>query len=165
MNKTISVILATVLVIPANAIAQSSMVSGTIINTGDGDTLRANINGQPTTVRLTCVDAPEKKQSFGRQASERLKALLPKGQTVSVRPVNKDRYGRTVGEVYVNGQSINLQLVREGYAVVYREYINNCKATKSEYLQAEQQAKSQKLGLWAQSTVCLPKDYRRHKCS
>lgn len=42
-----------------------------------------------------------------------------------IRPVDTDRY-RRVADVYVAGQSINLQLVQEGMAVVYTEYLDGC---------------------------------------
>ncbi len=88
------------------------------------------------------MDAPERSQKpWGTQAATRLKQLLPKGQIVSLREVDRDRYGRTVAELYVGNQSINLQMVQEGMAVVYSQYLNGCAATKNQYLQAERSAK------------------------
>lgn len=149
------------------AIAHSTMatamnIKGTIVNTGDGDTLRANINGKTTTIRLGCIDAPEKKQRYGATASARLASLLPRGTAIEVRVMETDRYGRTVGEVYQGGQSVNLQLVQEGSAVAYREYLAKC--DKPAFLKAEASAKSARLGVWGQSPICLPKDFRKKKC-
>ncbi|WP_208766816.1 thermonuclease family protein [Nostoc flagelliforme] len=55
--------------------------------------------------------------------------------------MERDRYGRLVGELFLGNQSVNLQMVREGQAVVYTQYLGNCAVTKDEYLKAEAQAK------------------------
>lgn len=71
-----------------------------------------------------------------------------------------DRYGRTVAEVYRNGQSVNLQMVQEGRAVVYRQYLDGCAATRDRYLQVEQQARQRQLAFWSQSNPVMPWDWR-----
>ncbi len=98
-------------------------------------------------------------------AAARLKQLLRKGQVVRVREIDRDRYGRTVAELYVGNQSINLQMVQEGMAVVYPQYLNGCAATKDQYLQAERSAKQQGLGVWNPSNplTVMPWEYRRSK--
>ncbi len=98
---------------------------------------------------------------MGQQSTSRLKQLLPLGTLVQVRTITRDRYGRTVAESYVGKQSINLQMVKEGQAVVYRQYLQGCAATKDQYLQAEAQAKKQRLGFWNQQSRVMPWDYRR----
>ncbi len=138
-----------------------SALAATVVSVGDGDTMRLSDQGQTKTVRLACVDSPERSQNpWGTMATARLKQLLPKGQLVTLREINRDRYGRTVAEVFVNGQSINLQMVAEGQAAVYRQYIKNCDA--SQFYQAEQQAKQQGLGSWnpANPLTVMPWDYR-----
>lgn len=134
--------------------------SATVISTGDGDTLRINQQGQAVTVRLACVDSAESDQPSGKAAADRLRQLLPAGQVVEIRPVDTDRYGRTVAEVYVAGQSINLQLVQEGMAVVYTEYLDGCPDSREQLLSAEQAARSARLGFWAQENPVMPWDWR-----
>ncbi len=87
--------------------------------------------------------------------------MLPAGKAVQVREITRDRYGRTVAELYVGKQSINLQMVKEGQAVVYRQYLKGCAATKDQYLQAEAQARQKRLGFWNQKLPIMPWDYRR----
>lgn len=135
--------------------------SATVISTGDGDTLRLQMNGVDTTIRLACIDAPESGQSFGSEASSRLAQLLPTGAVVTVRAVETDRYGRTVAEVYRDGQSIGLQLVEEGYAVVYDTYLDSCSETRNEYLQAEASAEAAAIYFWSQSNPIMPWDFRQ----
>lgn len=148
------------LLAPLSAIAQTT--PATVVSIGDGDTLRVRQSGQVTTIRLSCVDAPERAQSpWGQQSTSRLKQLLPPGTPVQVREITRDRYGRSVAELYVGKQSINLQMVKDGQAVVYRQYLSGCAATKDQYLQAEAQAKKQRLGFWNQQSPVMPWDYRR----
>jgi len=128
---------------------------------GDGDTLRVNQGGETLTVRLACTDAPETAQvPWGKLSAAKLKGLLPVGQVVTLRVVDRDRYGRTVAEVLNDGSSVNLQMVQAGHAVVYRQYLDGCSATKEQYLQAEAEAKAQRLGYWNQSNPVISWDFR-----
>ncbi|MGB3493877.1 MAG: thermonuclease family protein [Elainellaceae cyanobacterium] len=138
--------------------------SATIIGTGDGDTLRVQSGGETVTVRLACIDAPETaQQPYGRQSAEHLAVFLPSGTDVTLRVVDTDRYGRTVAEVYKANESINLQMVEDGQAVVYTYYLDGCSATKDEYLEAEANARQQQIAFWSQSDPVLPWDFRRGK--
>ncbi|NEQ48196.1 MAG: thermonuclease family protein [Leptolyngbya sp. SIOISBB] len=135
--------------------------TATVISTGDGDTLRLQLKGSATTIRLACIDAPESNQAVGSDASARLAQLLPEGSPVTVREVDTDRYGRTVAEVYKAGQSVGLQLVTEGYAVVYDRYLHGCTETRDDYLQAEARAMAAQLNFWSQDNPVMPWDCRQ----
>jgi micrococcal nuclease len=135
-----------------------------VVSVGDGDTLTVQDNrGGRTTVRLACVDAPEMAQKpYGEMAAKRLRQLTPIGSLVDLRVVDRDRYGRTVAEVNHGGSNVNLQMVKEGQAVVYQQYLGNCQASlQKQLVQAEQTAKQQKLGFWQQANPVLPEVYRR----
>lgn len=140
---------------------QSSLVS--VVRIKDGDGLVVNKNGKEIEVRLACIDAPELRQAWGQESTEKLKQLLPPGQKVELRETGKDRYNRTVAELFLNGQSVNLRMVQGGDAVVYPEYLTNCESTKNLYLQAEGYAKIQKLGFWSQESPVMPWDFRLYK--
>jgi micrococcal nuclease len=145
---------------PSNS--QQNVSSAQVVSVGDGDTLRAKMQGQTVTIRLGCVDAPEMAQSpFGVQARNRLQQILPAGQTVQVRSIDRDRYGRTVAELFLGGRSVNLQMVTQGQAAVYTQYLSGCAATQNQYLQAENQAKQKRLGFWSQSNPVMPWDFRQ----
>lgn len=134
----------------------------TVMSVGDGDTIRVKQNNQTITVRLGCIDAPELAQKpWGERSKYRLGQFLPAGQSVRLRKINTDRYGRTVAEVFKDDRSINLQMVREGYAVVYQQYLGGCAATRNQYLQAEAGAKQNQLAFWNQPNPVMPWDFRR----
>ena len=106
-----------------------------VVSIGDGDTLTVQQSNRKVTVRLSCVDAPERAQTpWGAESTAKLKGLLPIGQQVRIREVEKDKYGRTVGEVFVGNRSINLTLVQTGVAVVYRQYLKGCVGNENQYL-------------------------------
>lgn len=146
----------------ATVIAQASPFqrSAQVVSVGDGDTLQVQSNGDRLTVRLACIDAPETSQPGGAQAADRLRQLLPRGAAIALRVVDTDRYGRTVAEVYQNGRSINLQLVSEGQAVVYRQYLAGCTSTQADFLSAENTARTQRLAFWSQSQPIMPWEWR-----
>jgi micrococcal nuclease len=165
MNKAAIITAFLVLFSGFPSLAQTSLPSMTVVSVGDGDTLRVrNQQGQPVTIRLGCIDAPELKQNpWGQQSRTRLGQLLPVGQSVQVRSIERDKYKRLVAEVFINNRSVNLTMVQEGQAVVYRQYLKGCDSTKEQFLQAEADAKQQKLGFWNQSQPTMPWDFRRGK--
>lgn len=154
----------TLLLTSTPVVATAQTLTGRVVSVGDGDTLRVAAGGKNVTVRLACVDSPENSQiPFGKAATDRLRQLLPPGQQVTLRVADTDRYGRSVTKVYKGDLSINLTLVQEGQAVVYREYLNACPELRERLLNAEASAKSRKLGFWSQPNPVLPADFRRGK--
>ena len=67
----------------------------------DGDTLVCNRQK----VRLNNVYAAEMNEAGGAVAKRRLQSLVRSGE-VRLKPLGKDRYGRLLAEVYVNGRRI-----------------------------------------------------------
>lgn len=132
----------------------------------DGDTITAipSDSNEPIKVRLACIDAPELGQSSGSNALSQLNTLVRPGNRLTYTKKTNDRYGRTVTELFLNSKSINLSMVQSGQAAVYRKYMTLCKSTKQMYYTAEEQAQQQNLGMWADSNICLPWDFRSKKC-
>jgi micrococcal nuclease len=93
----------------------------------DGDTVIVDLGGRDERVRLIGIDTPETVdprkpvQCFGKEASNRTKALLPKGTEVRLeRDVEaRDRFGRLLAYVFRAGDGtfVNLALAEEGYAL------------------------------------------------
>jgi len=93
-----------------------------VVGISDGDTLTVLRDRSPIKIRLHGIDAPETGQDFGNRAKQGASALAF-GKTVTVRPRDTDRYGRTVAEVILpDGRSLNRELVREGLALWHRRY-------------------------------------------
>jgi len=148
--------------IPAQ-VAQAQLINAQIISVGDGDTITISSNGQNIVVRLACIDAPELSQPGGKESAQRLSALLPRGTAIKIIPVDRDQYGRTVGVVFAS-KNINLQLLQEGQAWVYEQYIRNCRTSAPQLRQAQSAAKANRAGLWSQANPCPPWDYRKKQC-
>ena len=96
-------------------------------------------------IRLHGIDAPETGQDFGSRAKQSASALAF-GKDVTVRPVDTDRFGRTVAEVILpDGKSLNRELVGQGAAWWYRKYAPG----DAEIERAEASARQAKAGLWS----------------
>ena len=131
--------------------------SGQVVGVVDGDTIDVLHNGKAERVRLYGIDCPEKKQPYGKRAKWFASDLAFR-KTVTVLVKDRDRYGRTIGEVILpNGKSLNRELVRAGYAWWYRNY-----APKDIELMILQDAsRSSKMGLWADAEPMAPWMARR----
>jgi len=77
----------------------------------DGDTFAYGADR----IRLRAIDTPEKDQSGGFEATQRLDSLLHEGTVTMVTDV-LDLYGRTLADVYVDGRNVAEVLKTEGYA-------------------------------------------------
>lgn len=134
-----------------------------ILSVGDGDTVAVRDNGKRVKVRLACIDAPETSQRpYGMASRTKLLSLLPVGAQVSLRTKAIDRYGRTVAELFRNGQNINQRMVREGQAFVYWQYIGGC--DQQVYAAMETRARQDRFGVWVvPGGIQRPWDYRRNR--
>lgn len=132
-------------------------IQGKVIRVLDGDTIEVLQDKKPVRIRLANIDAPEKKQAFGRWSANQLKALLA-AQSVTVMYTQTDRYGRIIGRVFTtNGTDASRFMVQSGAAWVYERY------NVDESLPAlQREAQEQKRGLWADANPVPPWEWR-HK--
>jgi micrococcal nuclease len=130
-----------------------------VVGVKDGDTLvLLSPDNQNITVRLAEVDCPEKNQAFG-QAAKQFTSNLCFGKRVQLTGTQKDRYGRTVGQVVLeDGTNINYEIVKNGYAWQYLAYSNNM-----ELAGLEQHARENKLGLWQDINPVAPWNFRKEE--
>ncbi len=139
--------------------------TGRVVGVSDGDTLTLltalTAEKQQVKVRLGEIDTPERKQPYGTRAQQALSDLTYNKQARVV-VQDTDRFGRTVGRVYVGSLDINAEMVKQGAAWVYRQYLKD-----QSLLALEQQAKSAKRGLWGlpETERCPPWDWRRGRCA
>ena len=123
----------------------------------DGDTIKGNVDSKRITIRLVEIDAPEMDQPFGVESKRFLEKLI-ENKKVTLIAEGKDRYGRTLGELFVNKDNINEKMVKSGFAWVYDRYV------KSSLLYSYQdEAKSKTLGIWQSENPIAPWVWRRKK--
>lgn len=132
-------------------------IQGKVIRVLDGDTIEVLQDKKSVRIRLANIDAPEKKQAFGRWSTNQLKTLLA-GQSVTVSYTQTDRYDRIVGRVFTtNGTEASRFMVQSGAAWVYERY-NTDKSLPA----LQREAQEQKRGLWADPKPVPPWEWR-HK--
>lgn len=137
---------------------------GRVVGVSDGDTVTV-LDGTNTQfkIRLMGIDAPEKKQAFGAKSKEALSDLVFNKQ-VEVEYHKKDKYGRTVGKIVVDGIDANLEQVKTGMAWHYKKYQKEQTLDdRSLYAQAEEQARVGNRGLWKDADPTPPWDWRRQQ--
>ena len=84
---------------------------GKVVSVYDGDTITVLSGNTQHMIRLEGIDTPESKQPFGSKAKQAISRMVF-GKQVKVVWKKKDRYGRTLGHVYVNGKWTNLQMIK-----------------------------------------------------
>jgi endonuclease YncB( thermonuclease family) len=135
-------------------------ILGTVVGVTDGDTVKVVTAGTLYKVRLYGIDAPEKHQAYGQKAKEHLSELCF-NKSVKVEIINQDRYGRFVGKIYVNGVCINWEMLKDGFAWAYVQYLK--KEDKNLYMTLERMGKLDGVGLWADKSPIEPWKFRRKK--
>jgi len=127
----------------------------------DGDTIKAYCQNQEIAIRLAAIDAPEKQQAYGKEAKNYLGSLV-RNKNLTIQIVNKDHYGRLVGNIFIDKMYVNAQMVKAGYAWVYDAYKQTAaKGHLNDMLLFQKQAKHSKIGLWADEKTEAPWIYRK----
>src|SRR6185369_1733415 len=88
---------------------------GPLVRVKDGDSLVVKVQGVAMEIRLAAIDAPELDQPYGRNAKQELVSLASGAQLV-IKPLDTDRYGRTVAQVWNGNTHLNAELVKRGAA-------------------------------------------------
>lgn len=130
---------------------------GEVVGVADGDTITVLRDNEQVKVRLAEIDAPEKAQPFGNKSKQALSVLVH-GKAVLVIEQGHDRYKRTIGRVYQGDVDVSAEQIKQGMAWVYRKYSKDVSL-----LPLEDEAKAQRLGLWADAKPVSPWEWRRAK--
>jgi micrococcal nuclease len=166
-----------VLALSTPALAKEPMFSlvGKVLKVTDGDTIHIYDAGDniKLRVRLFGIDAPETEkknkktgkvskpgQPYGEEAFRVLKAKID-GKDVKIEIYDKDRYSRMVSVVWLGDRNINREMVAEGWAWAYRQYLDRPHA--SEYIKAEEDARKAKRGLWKLFNPMPPWEFRKRQ--
>ena len=130
---------------------------GKVVGVYDGDTIEVLHDGKDEKIRLYGIDAPEKTQDFGQEATQFTSDTVLR-KTVEVKAMDIDRYGRTVGLVTIDGACLDEELVKAGLAWVYTKHCKESFCAQWKNLQEE--AKGKKIGLWSMPAPTPPWDFR-----
>jgi len=139
----------------------------TVAYVDDGDTIICENRDITIRVRLVGIDAPEidnKKKGTGQPFGQQAKLVLEKlvlHKVVDIFGYGLDDYNRLLAVVDTNGRNINLEMVMQGMAEVYKGRLP--KGFNIEfYKKAEQEAKASSRGIWSQGDSYLsPGQWRR----
>ena len=139
----------------ANTVNNSELQTYEVIRVVDGDTFVIKYNGQNERVRLIGIDTPEsvhpdeeKNTEFGEQVSKYSKEMLTGKKIVLEFDVEqRDKYGRLLAYVYLDGQMYNELLLKRGYAKL-ATYPPNVKYVE-DFKALQKEARENKVGLWA----------------
>jgi endonuclease YncB( thermonuclease family) len=127
-----------------SAILRADTLTGRVVGISDGDTLiLLDPGNRQVKIRLVEIDAPESGQPYGQRAKEELSALAY-GQAVRIEGKGLDKYGRTLGRVFVGTTDVNAAMIERGAAWVYRKYV-----TDQSLFGLEEAARNAKRGLWS----------------
>ena len=137
----------------ASGMLDSCSTAGTyrVVRVVDGDTVML---GTGETVRYLGIDTPETHhptrglECYGPEATERNRELVG-GKVVHLErdQTNRDRFGRLLRYVYIDGLLVNSVLVEEGYA--YSSYYPPDTRHYSSLVALELRAKEDGRGLWS----------------
>jgi endonuclease YncB( thermonuclease family) len=145
------------IVFQLSVMVPAAEIRGKVVAVLDGDTVTVldDLDKAKFWIRLSGIDAPEKKQAFGSAAKKHLSGLVL-GKMVSVRFKEVDRYGRIVGTTWIDGEDINLRMLRDGMAWHYSFFDKT-----PEYAEAERMAQNNKCGLWIERNPVNPHQFRK----
>lgn len=154
-------------------LAQSACAdfAGTVVNVADGDTITVLHGDERVKIRLSSIDAPEKAQPFGNVAKQNMTEMVF-GKEVRVEDRKKDRYGRTIGRVWVAVDGckavdcpmtldVSLALLTQGLAWHYKKFLKKQSAEeRGLYAFAEEEARGKHVGLWHDADPVPPWEWR-----
>src|ERR1035437_2885019 len=164
-------VLTTFINIPASQ-AEIRTVTGTVTKVSDGDTIHLTTPEQTKLrVRLYGIDAPETAkinnrtgrvnkpgQHYGEESWKALESKIM-GKQVELDIIDIDRYRRSVGIIWLENRNINLEMITEGFAEAYNEYLKA--PYRSQFIEAENEARSAKIGIWSLPEYERPRDFRK----
>ena len=109
----------------------AALASVVIASCYDGDTCTTTTGER---VRLACIDTPElvgirAEPVPARAARDHLRSLVV-GKKVGIRRITKDRYGRTVVELFLGTTNVQQEMVVSGHAEIYWRYQDQCSWTE-----------------------------------
>lgn len=137
-------------------------LTGDVVRVVDGDTVTLlDAERQEHRIRLASIDAPEKRQPWGQAARQAL-AEQSWRRSATARCSKRDRYGREVCTLHIDGADLGLALIRAGLAWHYLDYVREQTREEAQaYGQAQAAAREAGRGLWTDAEPTPPWAWRR----
>jgi endonuclease YncB( thermonuclease family) len=136
----------------------SQAMSGVVTHVTDGDTVWVRpdeANRKPVKLRLVGIDAPERCQPWGAQATAALTSqVLHRHVDVPTRGV--DAHGRLLGGLMLDGQDVSAWMVSQGHAWSSRFHRH-----PGPYAQQQRAARARQAGLFADPAAVEPWVFRK----
>ena len=151
---------------PASTAATGKGTIGAVLGDGgetitiktihDGDSFIARLpDGEEVEVRLLGINAPDRFECLHHEARKALKALLESGPVTLHRDVSdRDRYGRLLRYVVVDGVVTNVALAEQGLAVAVSTGPDDSR--RAEIHAAQKRARAAGLGIWRRDACGTP---------
>ncbi|MDD2899598.1 MAG: thermonuclease family protein [Desulfuromonadaceae bacterium] len=159
------IVIILLVLLPAGIAIAGRKIDGMVKAVYDGDTILLTTREESRLkVRLYGVDAPETKkpdspgQAYGDMSKRTLMYKIM-GRQVTAEIVDIDQYKRAVAVIRYGGRDINREMVADGMAWAYRQYLQS--PYESEYISRENQARSHRIGLWRESNPQPPWEFRK----
>lgn len=141
--------------------AGGEILSGKVVHVADGDTITVlDAGNHQHKIRLSGIDAPERKQAYGAVSKKHLSTLVA-GKAVSVNWHKRDKYQRLIGKVLLDSQDICLEQIKAGMVWHYKKYQNEqTPQDRASYADAEEEARTARRGLWKDAHPVPPWEWR-----
>jgi micrococcal nuclease len=129
---------------------------GKVIKITNGDTFTILLDNKTSLkIRMNGIDAPEKKQDDFKNSKQFLSNLIF-GKRIKIIGTSTDKYKRTLADIFVEEEWINLKMVVAGFAWHYKKY-----STNNELSIAESNARKNKNGIWKNPNAIAPWEFRK----
>jgi micrococcal nuclease len=127
-----------------------------VIKIVDGDTFDVlTQSNEVIRIRMNGIDCPERRQDYYQVCKDALSNYIF-GCDVQLTVHGKDRYKRTIADVFYHNKNINLLMIRNGFAWHYKKYSSDAEMAK-----AEVKARGEGIGLWKIKQPVAPWDFRK----
>jgi micrococcal nuclease len=134
--------------------------TGKVVKVHDGDTAHVErSDGTIAKVRFTLSDAPEIDQPHGVESRDFVRGLCL-NKDVTVKTTGTDAFGRTLGEIVVDGVNVNKKTIEEGHAWWFYNF-DNANDVEAELGKLMAQAMAGKKGLFAAEAPIYPRAWGR----
>ena len=139
-------------------LTNAQTLTGKVIGVKDGDTVVViDAANNQTTLRLAEVDCPEKKQAFGTKAKQFTSDQVYLKE-IKYMVTDTDRYGRSIAKIYYDDNKyLSAEIIKNGFGWQYKQY-----STSKNLANFEQEARTNKRGLWIDKDPIYPSDFRKN---